>query len=128
MRSILLAATIAGVLASAGARAQMALPTPAPIDAATLFVRQCGTCHTLNAAEPQRQGPTLAGVIGRKAGSVPGFHYSAGFAQAGWTWDEDNLDTWIAGPSAMIPGTVMIYHQPNPDIRKRIIGYLKDQH
>ena len=120
--------SLAVILAATHAAAQMTLPAAAPVDGATQFKRQCATCHTLSASDAQRQGPTLAGVLGRRAGSVPGFHYSAGFEQASWTWDADNLDTWISNPSAMIPGTVMIYHQPNPAIRKQVIDYLKGQH
>ncbi len=122
MRIFLAAALL---LVAHGARAQLTLPTAAPVDGATLFQRQCGTCHTLDAALPQRQGPTLAGVIGRRAGSVPGFPYSAGFAQAGWIWDADNLDPWLANATSMVPGTVMIYRQSNPAIRRQIITYLE---
>ena len=71
--------------------------------------------------------PTLAGVVGRHAGSVPGFHYSAGFAHADWTWDAAHLDRWITNPQAMIPGAVMPYHQANPKIRAAIVHYLTEQ-
>jgi len=100
----------------------VAKPTPE-----TLFRNQCGTCHTLDASEPPRQGPTLSGVIGRRAGSVPGFAYSAGFAQADFIWDAARLDAWLARPQAVIAGAVMPYAQPNPAIRSAIISYLEAQ-
>lgn len=110
------------------AEAQMTLPTAKPPSGEELFKRQCSTCHTLNAADPQRQGPTLAGVFGRKAGSVSGFHYSPGFAKADWSWDEAHLDPWLTNPQAVIPGAIMPYRQAKPEVRAAIIGYLKGLH
>ena len=118
----------AGLFASAAASAQMSLPAAAPPDGATLFTRQCATCHTLSAAEPMRQGPPLGGVVGRHAGGVAAFHYSAGFANADWTWDADRLDRWIANPQAVIPGTIMAYKQANAATRRTIVAYLRDAH
>ena len=110
------------------AHAQMSVPEAAPPDGAKLFKTQCATCHTLHAADPKRQGPTLEGVLGRKAGSVPDFKYSAGFAKADWTWDESRLDTWLTNPQAMIPGAIMLYKQAKPEVRAAVIAYLKGLH
>ncbi|XUM24675.1 c-type cytochrome [Bradyrhizobium oligotrophicum S58] len=104
----------------------MALPAPKPADGATLFKQQCGVCHTLSSAEPMRQGPPLAKVFGRRAGSVEGFRYSAGFAKADFTWDEAKLDAWLTNPQELIPGAVMAYRQAKPELRAAIINYLKD--
>jgi cytochrome c2 len=56
---------------------------------ADLFKQQCATCHSLNATDPPRQGPVLAGVYGRKPGSLAGFHYSPGHAKVDFVWDEE---------------------------------------
>ena len=72
------------------AGAQVALPAAKPPDGAALFKQQCATCHTTNLSDPLRQGPPLIKVFGRQAGKVEGFHYSAGFAQANFVWDEGN--------------------------------------
>jgi cytochrome c len=113
-------------LAGNVALAQFSIPVVKP-SPESLFRNQCATCHTLNPAEPQRQGPTLAGVIGRPAGSVPGFKYSPGFATAGFTWDSTHLDAWLTNPQAVIPGAIMPYRQANPEIRHAIILYLEQQ-
>lgn len=97
-------------------------------DGATLFKQQCGACHTVNAADPPRQGPNLAGVVGRKAGSVAGFHYSPGFAKADFAWDEPHLDAYLTNPQAVIPGAIMPYKQSRPQVRQAIIAYLQEQH
>jgi len=117
---VLLAATVAG--------AQMPLPAPRPPDGAALFKQQCATCHTDNLTDPVRQGPSLFGIVGRRAGTAEGFHYSADFAKADFVWDEARLDAWMTNPQAMIPSAVMAYRQPRPEIRAAVIGYLKELH
>ena len=108
--------------------AQMPLPAPKPPDGATLFKQQCATCHTTNLNDPTRQGPSLFNLIGRRAGAMEGFHYSSGFAKADFAWDEATLDSWIANPQEMIPGSVMAYRQARPEIRAAIIAYLRELH
>jgi cytochrome c len=115
-------------LVARAALAQMALPEARPPDGPTLFKQQCATCHTNNLTDPVRQGPSLFGIIGRHAGSVEGFHYSAGFAKADFAWDEARLDAWMTNPQGMIPGAVMAYRQAKPETRAAIIAYLKELH
>jgi cytochrome c len=72
------------------------------------FVRQCAICHTIDKGGDNRIGPNLFGVIGRRAGSVPGFKYTNAFRTiATFEWTEGLLGPWIALPSVMIPGTAM---------------------
>ncbi len=89
------------------------------------FVTSCGTCHAVDPQAGPRQGPNLAGIVGRKAGTYPGYKYSAALASAGFTWDADNLDKWITNAQAFKPGTTMSYRQADPAKRARIIAYLK---
>jgi cytochrome c len=107
------------------AAAQMPLPAPKPPDGATLFKQQCATCHTIDPAEPTRQGPPLAKILGRTAGKVDGFHYSPGLAKADFAWDETKLDAWLTNPQAVIPDAFMVYRQAKPETRAAIIAYLK---
>ena len=106
----------------------MPLPAPKPADGATLFKQQCATCHTTNLSDPTRQGPSLFNIIGRQAGTMEGFHYSTGFAKADFAWDEARLDSWIANPQEVIPGSIMAYRQARPEIRAAIIAYLRELH
>ncbi len=107
--------------------AQMPLPTAAKPTGADLFKQQCATCHSLNPSDPPRQGPYLAGIFGRKPGSVVGFRYSPGYASTDFVWDEAHLDLYLTDPQAVIPGAIMLYKQKNADVRKAIIAFLKDQ-
>ena len=111
---------------SNSAWAQFAVPDAAPLDGATLFGRQCGTCHSLKEGE-MRQGPSLAGVYGRPAGKQAGFVYSAGLVAADWAWDDTHLDPYLTNPQAVVAGGVMGYRQGNPEIRAKIIAYLKER-
>lgn len=96
-------------------------------DGAALFQKQCGACHALDPSAPPRQGPMLAGVYGRKPGTVPGFHYSPGFANVEFVWDEPHLDAYLTNPQAVIPGAIMPYRQSKAPVRHAIIAYLKEQ-
>jgi len=127
LRSISLIAPVccSAVLIATAAAAQMPLPAPRPVDGATLFKQQCATCHTVDPAEPIRQGPPLAKVLGRPAGKLDGFHYSPGLAKADFVWDEARLDAWLTNPQAVIADAFMAYRQAKPETRAAIISYLK---
>ena len=104
--------------------------TADPVDLAaaeTQFKKSCGTCHAAAPDAAPRQGPNLFGVVGRAAGGVAGFKYSPAFVagQTGILWDEATLDRWLADPQAVIPGSVMLYKQADPDKRRLIIEFLK---
>jgi cytochrome c len=118
------ALTTVGIATS---HAQSPLPAAVTPSGADLFKQQCATCHSLNAGGPPRQGPALAGIYGRKPGSLAGFHYSPGYGTADFIWDEEHLDTYLADPQALIPGAIMPYKQKNAAVRKAIIGFLKEQ-
>lgn len=74
-------------------------------------------------------GPPLRGVIGRTAGTFSGYGYSKSFLQKmdGVVWDEAKLDTWIKSSQTMVPGSYMFYSQKKPEVRSKIVQYLKEQ-
>jgi cytochrome c len=94
-------------------------------DGEMLFVELCGPCHTLSRNEPQRQGPILAGIVGRAAGTVEGFPYSNGLAEADWSWSEETLLAWLEDPQAMIADSYMLFNEPDPAVRHGVIQFLK---
>jgi cytochrome c len=73
-----------------------------------VFKSICNLCHEAVAGR-NRVGPSLFGVIGRKAGTVPGFNYSDANKESGITWTVDSLNRYIAAPQAVVPGTKMVY-------------------
>jgi len=95
-----------------------------PVQGQTDFQKICATCHT---NEPNRNsvGPSLYGVIGRHAGSAPGFDYSQAMKAAPIVWDDDTLDRYLSDPKAVVPGNKMPYQGvKKPDQRREIIAYL----
>jgi cytochrome c len=86
---------------------------------------QCKACHVLEAGQ-NRVGPSLSGIIGRKAGSVEGFTYSAANKSSGKVWDEETLYTYLESPQQFMPGTKMIFAGlKKPQDRADVIAYLK---
>ena len=84
----------------------------------------CGACHT-NKPQQNRIGPSLFGVIGRHAGSAPGFDYSTAMKSAAVTWNAETLDRYLADPKSVVPGNKMPYAGvKNDERRKNLIAYL----
>ena len=74
-------------------------------------------------------GPSLFGVVGRKAGTLPGYVYSPAMKAAGWTWDQSEIDHFITDPHALVPGTKMSFPGlKNPQQRSEITSYLATLH
>lgn len=86
---------------------------------------RCEACHALDSAK-NGFGPSLHGVVGRKAGSVPRFDYSDALKGSGITWTEESLRRWIAGNDIMMPGTRMRHVSiTDPAEQDYLIAFLK---
>lgn len=98
--------------------------TPVAVASPPAGFFQCRTCHSV---EPGKNGigPTLAGIVGSKAGAVPGFNFSPALKNSGITWDRATLEQWLAHPTKLVPGTRMVAMVPDPVRRKEIIDYLE---
>lgn len=92
-----------------------------------LFKQQCAACHAVAKDAPMGMGPNLAGIIGKQAGKMEGFRYSAEFNKGldGRKWTPELLDAWLTEPQNVAPGTYMMYKQGDASVRKNIIDYLK---
>jgi cytochrome c len=115
-------AALALAAAATAAWAQ-APPVPAGGDPAageSLFYDRCAMCHV---ADGGGQGPSLTGLYGRRAGSVPGFAYSAALKASGLTWTGPQLDRFLANPGMAVPGTAMPILVPDPKQRADLISY-----
>lgn len=88
---------------------------------------QCKACHTVQPGK-NRIGPSLHGVVGRKAGTVEGFNYSPAMKGWGMEWTPENLDKYLAEPKATIPGNKMAFPGlKKPEDRANLIAYLAQQ-
>ncbi|PTS91679.1 MULTISPECIES: c-type cytochrome [unclassified Caulobacter] len=104
---------------------------PAPYNTGDLANGQrkfalCRSCHTIAEGGPSMTGPNLYGVFGRKAGSVADYSYSDPVKAAGFIWDGEHLDKWLADPRGFMPGTKMSFAGvKDPKDRIDLIAYLK---
>ena len=87
-----------------------------------VFDKRCTGCHAMDS---DREGPRLAGVFGRRAGSVPGFSYSDGLKGSGLTWTDTTLERWLSGPDMVVPDTKMDFYVPKAEERRDLIAYFK---
>lgn len=118
-----LAALAAALALPAAAHAQA---KPANAAAGKLVFMRCAACHAVAPGAPNKVGPNLSGVVGRKAGAATGFRYSAALSGAKLTWNEATLDKWLARPAGLVPGTSMVFAGlPKPEDRANVIAYLK---
>jgi cytochrome c2 len=92
-----------------------------------VFKKYCQVCHATEAGK-NKIGPSLAGIVGRKAGSVPGYTYTEANKNSGVTWDDKTLDTYLTDPKKFIPGTKMLFAGVKNDAdRQSLIDFLKSQ-
>ena len=114
---------VAAVVVAQPAAAQTAA------DGAKLFAARCGVCHYAPDKMPQqaRMGPSLRGIVGRKAGTLPSFpRYSKAMKSFGKPWTTPLLDTYLNSPQKVVPGTIMAFAGlKQPAERAAVVAYLK---
>jgi alcohol dehydrogenase (cytochrome c) len=88
-----------------------------------IYQAQCSPCHS-NQPGVNGIGPSLAGLAGRKAGSLPGFHFTPALQGSGLAWDADTFIKFLADPSRLVPGTAMTVMVPDATSRANLFAYL----
>jgi cytochrome c len=90
-----------------------------------LFLR-CSSCHDISSGPSPKIGPNLKDVVGRRAGSLPGYTYSSAMKAQTFVWDPEHLNLWLQNPSALVPGTAMAFAGlPSETDRQAVIAYLQ---
>ena len=85
----------------------------------------CMGCHSLDEDDV---GPRHRGVVGRLAGSVPGYAYSAALKGSHIVWSTETLNRWLTNPQGLVPGAKMFFSMSDPQDRADVIAYLAQQH
>jgi len=101
-------------------------PGQAPdVEAGKAVFKKCALCHTTEAGK-NKIGPSLFGVVGRKAASLESYNYSDAMKKYDNAWDPQTLDTYLADPRAVVPGTKMIFPGIKEEKeRQDVIAYLE---
>jgi cytochrome c len=99
-------------------------------DAAMLKGKQafqiCAACHSVSADGAHALGPNLRGVVGRKAGTAPGFAYSKAMKNSGLAWTKEDLDAFLASPMEKLPKNAMPYAgMKDAETRHAVIQYIE---
>ncbi|WP_425999672.1 c-type cytochrome [Caulobacter sp. DWR1-3-2b1] len=125
------AAPAVAAVPSDAEKAALLASLPAPYNTGDLANGQrkfalCRSCHTIAQGGPALTGPNLHGVFGRQAGTGADYTYSPAVKAAGFTWDGEHLDKWLADPRGFLPGTKMSFAGlKDPKDRVDLIAYLK---
>jgi len=114
---------VVGMLVTAASFASMSNLVGDPSRGKTLY-QACQACHSIDEND---LGPKHRGVVGRPAGSIQDYVYSAALKSSGLTWDEATLNRWLTNPSALVPGTKMFFQVSDAQNRADIIAFLKEQ-
>ncbi|WP_229743774.1 c-type cytochrome [Aliidongia dinghuensis] len=94
-------------------------------DGAQIFRRTCALCHSIEAGK-NRVGPSLAGVVGRPASSIPDFSYSTANKASHVVWTPEVLDRYLTDPRGFMPGTKMTFAGLKDEAdRQAVITFLK---
>ena len=92
------------------------------------FQTSCALCHSSSLGPGNtvvvKQGPTLVGVMGRKAGTSPHFGFTQALKDSGLVWNAETLDRYLTSPSTEVPGTTMPVPLPGASARADVIAYL----
>lgn len=89
------------------------------------FFARCAICHSSAKGAPNRVGPNLFGVVGRKSASMTGFFYSGAMKKSGIVWTSDTLKAFITRPAGLVPGTRMSFAGvANPGQVDDLVAYL----
>jgi cytochrome c2 len=120
-------AALLGGAAAVAAQPPSSAGTPGnPAAGAQVFDVRCGFCHGDGGVGGQ--GPSLIGVVGRQAGTVPNFAYSPAIKSSGITWTAPQLDRFLTSPAVAVPGTAMPMNIPDGKQRADVIAYLGTLH
>ena len=87
--------------------------------------QRCAICHRVDKGGGNGLGPNLFGVVGRKAGTVAGFSYSAAMKNSGIVWTTDKLTAYVAHPAQLVPGNRMAFAGvTDPGQQADVVAYL----
>ena len=102
------------------------LSAATPDQGEIIFMRKCSSCHDHEKSGGHGKGPHLWNLMGRKAGSLPGFDYSDAMKQSGHSWDFSTLNYYLTNTEQAVPGKIMEFRGIRRDkVRARLLAFLR---
>ena len=94
-----------------------------------VYDSECAECHSLHAGK-NKKGPSLAAVVGRRAGTVPGYKYSDAMAHSAIVWTPEKIQAYLAAPKTVVPGGKMKYDSGDLEAQDiaDLLAFLKTAH
>lgn len=124
-RALALALVMSGAIAGPA----LALDAGDAVAGAKVF-KKCMACHSIVAADGNKIGPNLHGLIGRKVGTAEGFNYSdvmKAAGEAGTVWDEATIEKYLRDPKTFMPKNKMAFAGIKKDADlANVLAYLKE--
>ncbi len=113
-------AVVCGLTLVGGARARAG-----DVEKGKALFEKCAACHSLE-ADHNDEGPSLAGIFGRKVAAVKEYRYSAAMKRSDFVWTDETLDAFIQDPQAFVPGNRMPFDGlMDKGERDDLLAYLK---
>ena len=103
-RNLMVGIAVAGFVLASQAQAA---PAGDAKNGQAVFMDNCAVCHSNERGAPNKIGPNLFGIVGRKSATAAGYMYSPAMMMANLTWDDANLNEFLAGPQKKVAGTKM---------------------
>jgi cytochrome c len=115
-----------GIAAMVSPAAAQSLPGSGNAEKGAVVFAKCKSCHQIGPDAKNSVGPVLNGVVGRKAGTYPGYNYSPATKNSGLVWDSSILARYLRTPREVVPGTRMAFVGLTKDHEiADVIAYLK---
>ena len=96
-----------------------------PVAGRKVYLSRCQSCHAVDKGGSNKLGPLLFGIIGKKAGTLPGYAYSRPLKSSKFVWTDDALRGWLRQPNQTLPGTRMAFAGlSNPKQIEDLIAYM----
>ena len=92
---------------------------------ARIFETRCRSCHIASSPSTATLGPSLAGLIGKKAGSGKTGVHSRALAESGIVWSRSSLRSFLSDPGRAVPGTIMPLRVEDPKDLEDLLNYLE---
>jgi len=124
MRILNVAVVVAIAMSGLLSRPQLAYAGGDPTQGRKVYERWCIGCHG-DRETVQSMGPSLVGLLGRRAGTVAGTRYAKNLYEANIVWDEKSLQRYLASPTDEVHGTIMPISVHDPRDLDDITAYLK---